>query len=69
VLAVSNSDQGLVFSWPVSTSSFELESAPSLAPGAVWETIPTTPIVNGDQQTVTLDATASAQFFRLKQSP
>ena len=69
VLAVSNSDQGLVFSWRISTTSFELESAPSFAPGAVWETVPTASIVDGDRQTVTLDATATARFFRLKQSP
>ena len=68
-LTVSSSGQVLVFSWPVSSTAFELESAPSLSPEAVWETIPTTPIVNGDRQTVTLDATATAQFFRLKQSP
>jgi hypothetical protein len=68
-LSVSTSGQALVFSWPVSTTAFELESAPSLSPEAVWETIPTTPIVNGDRQTLTLDATTTAQFFRLKKSP
>jgi hypothetical protein len=52
-----------VISWN-SPGTFELQYSENLATGT-WTAVPTAPIVNGTQNTVTLPATGPARFYRL----
>jgi hypothetical protein len=65
-LSVVRSGRSLVLSWPASTAGYQLESTTSLETGAVWVSVPITPVVVGNEQTVTVDATSPAQFIRLR---
>jgi hypothetical protein len=44
---------------------YSLESRDTLAPGEVWEMYSAEPVIEGDRHTVTIPASATAQFFRL----
>ena len=54
------------FSWPTNFSGFTLESATNLA-AAAWITVTNALISQGQQFTVTVEATLPQQFFRLHQ--
>jgi hypothetical protein len=54
-------------SWPsADTASFTLEQAGTLAPPASWVTNAASITDDGTNKSVTLPATNSAQFFRLR---
>jgi len=57
----------VVISWPTSAVGFVLEGADSLSPPVGWATVPDTPIVIGDQNTVAVAASGVSKFYRLKQ--
>jgi hypothetical protein len=65
-LAPSNSASGLNLSWPSYAIGFVPESSPALGNAAVWTPWPQTPVLNNDRWQLTLSATNSAQFFRLR---
>ena len=58
---------GIMVSWPsADTASFALEQAGTLAPPATWVTNVASITDDGTNKSVTLPATNSAQFFRLR---
>lgn len=65
-LDVSWSGPNLTFSWPAYGVGFVPETSPSLGPDAAWMPLPEIPLLNNDQWTVTLPATNSAAFYRLR---
>ena len=54
----------LTFSWPESEQGFTLESSETLAPGS-WTAVTEPVIPSGGQNTVTVQSTGLARFFRL----
>lgn len=65
-LAIARAPGGISVSWPASATGFVLEATDSLASLANWIPETTTPVVNGDQNTVTLQPSHSARFYRLR---
>ena len=64
-LAISESGDNLVLSWPIYPAGFALESATSLSPPILWSTnLPPPVLVNG-LNVVSISATNAAQFFQL----
>jgi len=58
---------GIMVSWPsADTASFALEQAATLAPPPSWVTNAASSTDDGTNKSVTLPATNSAQFFRLR---
>ena len=58
---------GIMVSWPsVDTASFVFEQARTLAPPASWVTNAASITDDGTDKSVTLPATNSPQFFRLR---
>jgi hypothetical protein len=67
MLSVLRSGTNLMASWPsVDTASFVLEQARTLAPPPTWVTNAASIADDGTNKSVTLPATNSAQFFRLR---
>lgn len=64
---VSGSD--LVVSWPVSASSFVLQSADTLSPPVLWSNVVTMVMTNSVTLTATLPTTNQQKFFRLLKQP
>ena len=56
--------EGLRLSWPVSFSGFVLETTAALTVPA-WNTVPTAPVRDGDQNVVIVETGGSGKFFRL----
>jgi len=54
----------VTLSWPVAAVGFQLESTPMI--GQPWEPVPEQPTPVGDQLTVTLDASETVQYYRLR---
>jgi hypothetical protein len=67
ILGVSLAGIKTILSWPTSAIDFGLESTSTLSPPS-WTPVTTpTPVVIGDQNTVTLDVIASGNaYYRLK---
>jgi hypothetical protein len=66
-LSVLRSGANVMVSWPsADTASFTLEQAGTLAPPASWVTNVASIADDGTNKSVTLPATNSAQFFRLR---
>ena len=66
-LSVFRSGENVTVSWPtVDTSGFALEQAGALAAPAGWVTNSATVTDGGANKSVTLPATNSSQFFRLR---
>jgi hypothetical protein len=66
-LSVLRSGNGVKFSWPsVDTNGFALEQAGMLAAPASWVTNAVSVANDGTNKSVTIPATSSAQFFRLR---
>ena len=66
-LSVLHSSEQVTVSWPtVDTASFVLEQAGQLAAPAGWVTNSATVTNDGANKSVTLPATKSSQFFRLR---
>ena len=58
---------GITVSWPSpDTAGFALQQAAALAPSATWVTNTASITDDGTNKSVTLPATNSAQFFRLR---
>src|SRR5439155_17091674 len=67
VLRSSTPQGGIMVSWPsADTASFTLEQAGTLAPPASWVTNAASITADGTNKSVTLPATNSPQFFRLR---
>lgn len=64
-LAGNKLGQNLVLSWRTNWTGYSLYSATSLAPGAAWTKVSTTPVTVGTSKTVTNTITQNAVFFRL----
>src|SRR6266704_258792 len=66
-LSVLRSGTDVMVSWPsADTASFALEQAGALIPAPSWVTNAASITDNGTNKSVTLPATNSAQFFRLR---
>jgi len=66
-LSVLRSSRSVMVSWPsVDTASFTLEQAGTLAPPPSWVTNTASVTDDGTNKSVTVPATSSAQFFRLR---
>jgi hypothetical protein len=65
-LTISSSGGNVVVSWPVSASTFILESTASLSPVA-WTAVQQGATLSGSRWNVTLTAPTGPQYFRLRQ--
>jgi hypothetical protein len=65
-LSSSFSGSALSLSWPTNATGFVLQSATTLANGGDWQDSSLTPAIVGNQTIVTVDATNTAGFFRLR---
>jgi hypothetical protein len=65
-LNVSLSGSALMLSWPAYGVGFVPETSPSLGADAVWSPLPQIPVLNNDAWAITLPATGSAAFYRLR---
>jgi hypothetical protein len=66
-LSISSSSNTIVLSWPDSLVGYHLEATSGFSPGA-WEPVLVLPILAGDQNTVTLEASETVKFFRLAET-
>ena len=58
-------DDALYLAWPSTATDFTLES--SADPTAtIWQSVPGTPLLNGDKFEVTIPMDSPARFFRLR---
>jgi hypothetical protein len=62
----SNAPSGLNLSWPAYATGFALETSPALDSTAAWTTVTSPPALNNDLWQITIPATNSAQFYRLR---
>jgi hypothetical protein len=65
-LSVSLSNGKILIAWPTTATGFTLESSAKLGTGASWNPVGINPVVNNGQNQVTVDASGTAQFYRLK---
>jgi hypothetical protein len=65
LLSIVKETSGALIRWPAAAAGFVLESAGSLATPA-WITLPTAPVLEGDQNVVTVEIGSSQKFFRLR---
>jgi hypothetical protein len=56
----------VVISWATAAGSYTLEVTDSLSPPVSWSVAPETPVVNGQQTTVTIAVGAGNKFYRLR---
>jgi hypothetical protein len=66
LLQIAEMGTNAVLSWSTNEIDFSLVAATNLAPNTVWSTVTNSIVVVGDQNTVTVAANSSRQFFRLK---
>jgi hypothetical protein len=64
-LGVSFTGQQVVISWLSTTGNYALEMTGNLTPAAVWNPIPQTPVVVGQQASVTINVGTGNTFYRL----
>jgi hypothetical protein len=62
----SNAPGGWNLSWPAYAVGFALETSPVLGSSAVWTTMTSLPALNNDLWQITIPATNSTQFYRLR---
>jgi hypothetical protein len=65
-VSASYSAGQIVISWATAAGSYTLEVTDSLTPPVSWSPAPETPVVNGQQMTVTITAGAGNKFYRLR---
>jgi hypothetical protein len=65
-LTKAGSGANTTVSWPIYPTGFVLESANSLSPPVAWSANNPAPVVVGNQNVVSLNATNASQFFRLR---
>jgi hypothetical protein len=66
-LAVDAANGSLQLAWPTNASGFILQSATRLANGGDWQDSNFTPTENNGQNVVSIEATNTTGFFRLRQ--
>jgi hypothetical protein len=66
-LSVALSGNQILISWPTSGTTFTLQSSGSLGGAANWNAVGTNPTVSNGQNQVTVQASGTATFYRLKQ--
>lgn len=54
--------------WPGADTGYTLETTAVLGPGAIWQPVPTDPVLANGRHTVVLAAAAQTRFFRLRRS-
>jgi hypothetical protein len=64
-LGVAFTGQQLVISWPSTPGNYVLEMTSNLAPPAVWNPAPQTPVAVGQETTVTINVGNGNTFYRL----
>src|ERR1051325_4028450 len=64
-LTSTRSGSNVVIAWPASPAGFTLQAASSLETGIFWQSVTNEPVLSNAMNTVTLPASASAEFFRL----
>jgi hypothetical protein len=57
----------VILNWPNPSTGFVLEESTSLSAQAGWTAVTQTPVANGANIEVTLQATSQLRFFRLRQ--
>jgi uncharacterized repeat protein (TIGR03803 family) len=65
-LTIAQDGNQVVLSWPTNDAGFVLEAADSLSSSATWSTNSDTPIIIGDQNTITVSNPAGIKFYRLQ---
>lgn len=65
-LSAQQSGSNIILSWPTNAVGYTLQSASSLGPPVTWIDCTNTPAVVGTSFTMTNDASAGSQFYRLK---
>jgi RHS repeat-associated protein len=68
-LGVSWTKGQIIISWPLWAQEFHLESTASLISSSNWQAVTNTPVLVGDQNTVTLDTLGPSMFYRLRRRP
>jgi ELWxxDGT repeat protein len=66
VLSMARVGNQIVLSWPTSHGEYTLESTTDLSPPLNWSEVSITPMIVGDQFTVTDTIAGAGQFYRLK---
>ncbi|HEY3853780.1 MAG TPA: choice-of-anchor tandem repeat GloVer-containing protein [Verrucomicrobiae bacterium] len=66
-LAIVLSGTDAVLSWTTNAAGFNLQSATNLSPQIIWTNVPTAPVMNSGQNTVTVPISGRAMFYRLAQ--
>ena len=66
VLNLAQNGIQLVLSWPTNAAGFVLEAADSVSSATTWSTNSDTPIIIGDQNTITVSNPAGSKFYRLQ---
>ena len=65
-LMIAQDGNQMVLSWPTNAAGFVLEAADSLSSSTTWSTNSDTPIITGDQNTITVSNPAGSKFYRLR---
>jgi hypothetical protein len=65
-LSANYSSGQIIISWATAAGSYTLEMTDSLSPPVSWSPAPETPVVNGQQTTVTINAGTGNKFYRLR---
>lgn len=64
-LQVMPAGRGVILSWPLSATNFDLETSNTLSPGASWTVVTNGIVAAGNGFVLTNNADAPAAFFRL----
>lgn len=67
MLVIVRSGSNVIVKWPNTAADFTLESTTSFSP-TNWQAVGITPVADGSDLTVTVDASSGNAFFRLKKS-
>ena len=67
-LSVRRRGQDFVFAWPAEEFGYRLESTATLG-GTNWTAVSSSVVMTNAQNTITIPAATSAQFFRLRKTP
>jgi hypothetical protein len=65
-LSVNLIGNQIIITWPTSSLDYVLEVTEELAAPTVWGLAPETPVVNGQQTTVTTTVSSGSKFYRLR---
>ncbi len=57
--------QNITLTWPSALTNYVLKTTSQLSPGATWDTVTNSPSTNGDQVSVTLQASPGSRFYVL----